>query len=848
MKGKTIINHSIGQSSINYKVLEPYVIYQSAKIIKNYGRIPIKVLFDEFKKSDKVYSSLNKRNYKNLIKKNFHLDYSQNEYVSLIEEQVDAISFLNNVKIETEKLEFIDILLELEALNNLGFTKYDKVLLYKYIWHQYNKYHIDQNLLESYFFVTCCLTDELAALLDSVINSIPDSLNNQYINKYLLEKEVIDTFYLLGIEKIIDLKNVSPYLLIVLYNHKTNDLYYILNSLNSSFNEAILVFFNKIKWSFERDDYIIISGRNGWNGKKETLEDIGNKLSLTRERIRQKELKSSLILYNEANENKSLLNSFGYQLFNKYDSRILTTDTLMKEIKDDTRLFLTLIEKIEYNSINYSHEYDVLYVGDTKELDTVVEKNLRQIPLAFPENRIIDIINVFDDKMKTLIKRIILINYKQSGNFYIRKDFRISDVILLSMDKLFPTGYKISSDSNFNSLKRNIMEKYGDIGLVINKRQVAGLLENHKYRLVDRGTYLNPIYLPKLSANLVKDIIDFINNEGDLVHYDMIMYKFNEELNQLGVSNKYMLKGVLDPEINNLFYTKRDYITKHKGINSSAFINEYIASNDSEFSFDDLKNRFNGTKDYILYNVLYNRNDIIWLSNKRFINKKNLKISDEVVLGIYEECEKLFEQLKSNQISSKKIYARLSFTNNALLKTINVVKSHNDLFSLLQSLFADKYYFNRPIISKTKEKTNFYDMLKSYLSTKTEFNKEVVDGFSEKMNIRYLPSYIDFLEEMSEEYVQVSVDSMIRKDAFEINDEELSEIDGSLKLILTRMKLIDTKTFKGYYIFPQINKKWNKYLLIGILRTYFGDKYDIENTEKTYDVTDFLIRRRIDEK
>lgn len=829
------------------KILEPYVVYQSAKIIYNFNEISMKDLFYKFKMTDKAYSSFNLQYFKSLIKDNFYINYN-NDLISLSEEQSEVISFLSNVEINTENLEIIDILLELEDLNNLGFTKFSKILLYKYISFHFQKYNVDKESLDSYFFLTYNLTNDYVDILDNVINSIPDSLNNEFLNKYLLQRDIIDILFLLGIEKIIDLKNTSPYLLIILYNHKTKDLYYLLNSLKTNFKAQLLELLTNIELNINTNDYIIMSGRNGWYGKKETLEEVGKKLSVTRERVRQKEAKLDIFLYIEANKNKLLLNSFSYQLFTKYNTKILDINILDRELMNKSRLYITLIEKLENNSVNYSYEYSVIYIGEKKDLDVVVEKNLKKIPLVFSENKIGKILKNFSSELKAFAEQIIIRNYKINENIYIRKGFRISDLVLLTIDRLFPTGYRISSDLDFNILKNYIIDNYGDVGLTMNKRQVTTALNNHNYSLVDSGTYLNPIYLPKLNDNLVKEIIGFINNEGGYVYYDMIMHDFCEELNQLGVTNKYMLKGILDPELNNLFYTKRDYISKHKGVSSSTAINEYIDSKDNEFGFEDLVNRFGGVKDYTFYNVLYNRDDIIWLSNKRYIHKNNLHISDDVISKIYEECEKLFQQLKSDQISSKKIYAKLSFTNSELLKQMHVVKSHFDLFSVLQAIFKDKFYFNRPIISKTQDKTNFYDMLKNYLSSKIEFNKEIVDGYSEKMNIRYLYSYLDFLEDMSEEYVQINIDTMIRKDAFEISEEELKEIDESLKLIFTRMKLIDTKTFKGYYIFPQINRRWNKYLLIGVLRTYFSDKYDIENTINTYDTTEFLIRRRIDEK
>ena len=42
---------------------------------------------------------------------------------------------------------------------------------------------------------------------------------------------------------------------------------------------------------------------------------------------------------------------------------------------------------------------------------------------------------------------------------------------------------------------------------------------------------------------------------------------------------------------------------------------------------------------------------------------------------------------------------------------------------------------------------------------------------------------------------------------------------------------------------PKLDRAWNKYLLVGIIRSYFKDEYEIENTERFYDTTEFIIRR-----
>ena len=111
------------------------------------------------------------------------------------------------------------------------------------------------------------------------------------------------------------------------------------------------------------------------------------------------------------------------------------------------------------------------------------------------------------------------------------------------------------------------------------------------------------------------------------------------------------------------------------------------------------------------------------------------------------------------------------------------------------------------------------------------------------MNIRGLYSYLSFMEDMSDEYVQYNIETMIKKDKFDISTNELVQIDNLLKLMIERFNKIDTTTFSGYMMLPKLKYHWNKYLLVGIIRSYFPNEYEIENTSNFYDQTDFIIRR-----
>ena len=137
---------------------------------------------------------------------------------------------------------------------------------------------------------------------------------------------------------------------------------------------------------------------------------------------------------------------------------------------------------------------------------------------------------------------------------------------------------------------------------------------------------------------------------------------------------------------------------------------------------------------------------------------------------------------------------------------------------------------------------NQYLLIKEYVSRFEKFNYTDIKNYIYKMNIGGLYSYMSFMEDLSDEYVQISKDGMIKKDKFNISEENLLKIKELVDLILKNNNL-KTEEFNGYFMLPKLDRPWNKYMLVGIIRSYFKEEYEIENTTRFYDTTDFIIRR-----
>jgi hypothetical protein len=99
------------------------------------------------------------------------------------------------------------------------------------------------------------------------------------------------------------------------------------------------------------------------------------------------------------------------------------------------------------------------------------------------------------------------------------------------------------------------------------------------------------------------------------------------------------------------------------------------------------------------------------------------------------------------------------------------------------------------------------------------------------------------MEDMSDEFVQISIDTMMKKEQLKIAEDKLNKIRKMLNLIFDRFDEIKTESFNGYSMLPSLNIRWNKYLLVGIVRSFFENEYEVDDTDATYDKTEFIIRR-----
>lgn len=430
----------------------------------------------------------------------------------------------------------------------------------------------------------------------------------------------------------------------------------------------------------------------------------------------------------------------------------------------------------------------------------------------------------------------------------VKKELNISYIYLNEIRENFIDGYDIGSEDDYNRLIGIIKEKYGEIE-VSSMHSIQAMIDRNDFIQIDRGRYKAREYAAILPEKLVDEIINFIIKNQPVIAYSLIFERFKKQLEKIDINNRFYLKGCIDEKLPEEFNTSRDFINTDSDGNNTTYdvMREIFKSFNGSFTIEDVKDKMPGLKGYNYENYarLEEENGLIQIGTKSYIYIEKLGITEQTKQELKEYIDGLFIKLDSNILTSKKIYASLNIMNKNLFNKLNITARFGDfeLFSIIQHLYKNEYFYSRPIISKEEEfTTTSYMLIKEYAKRLKIFSYSDIKKYIYKMNLGGLSSYLNFMDDLSDEYIQVNKDSMIRKDELSLTNEQLQKIDNFMELLL-KNKEIKTDDFDGYFMLPRLTRGWNKYLLVGIIKTYFREKYDIQSTSNFYDKTDFIIRR-----
>lgn len=237
-----------------------------------------------------------------------------------------------------------------------------------------------------------------------------------------------------------------------------------------------------------------------------------------------------------------------------------------------------------------------------------------------------------------------------------------------------------------------------------------------------------------------------------------------------------------------------------------------------------------------------NRLDEYYKNQEFYDAVTQCEIDEHFKTELKEEIDYLFESLNTSVITIGKLYARMSIVHADSLDALGHFNNQADLFRFVTAYFEKDYYYKKPFISKDKEiKLENDDLIVSYVYDQDEISVTKVNNYANKMHLKKLTNYLTFFVDISDDYVQVDQERAIRKEVFDLDEDKLDKIEKELIYYIKSFGSIDSETFAGYSSLPNIGRMWNKYLLLGVVRSYLNDTFKIDYSNGTYKTFTFTI-------
>ena len=637
-----------------------------------------------------------------------------------------------------------------------------------------------------------------------------------------------------------------------------NILVNVLNYFSEQGEDVVPQMFLNYISSLDKDLFDILSRR-----EKETLDSIGQSYGVTRERIRQIEEKgitafNEFYLDNFCSETKNLI--FVFPVI----SGVFSLDFFKEKMGENYNCFRNLMKSIRYaGSAKYCADLDAI-VESEDVYNFFIRISNEILGNYFKKSEFNDKINELLESLSDygfndrIIKKYIESAFKDKGSAFVRIGFRLSKAFEVEaiLIEHFDDGFHFSEAAHVNKLNEYALEEFGDVVFTdedINSSHchtIQAVLERAHVRMVDRGTYVHESKAVDLPIELVEKIINYLNEKNRPVAYSNLFETFQEELLELGISNKYALQGAMSIYEGELFKGKRDYVMPvemQQTLRESIYA--WISSRQGLFTYEDFESEFKGVAMSVFMTALYEVGGTAYYWQQGYLNVKNLVISEETKLKLRQLLNLLIGQYHMEYCSADEIFNLVDIQMHDFIINSGMKYSY-DLFSVLQVLFAGEYKFKRPLIgSKDAVFENSLEIIDGYLASRNTVKFDKMRKFVDTKTGHNADVYVTVFEIIKNkwnEFVAIDSDTMVRKETINITEREIVRLDVIIEMILEQKDKVFIKEdlFEKFYFTEIAKMKVNTYILMGLVNTFLHDKYEIIMESKMYKNGSFSIKMK----
>jgi len=543
----------------------------------------------------------------------------------------------------------------------------------------------------------------------------------------------------------------------------------------------------------------------------QTLEQVGNILGVTRERVRQIEMKVK-------------------RTFTRLHSRIRIISKIAAERNGDIVLspakvsrfcgnysteLLYLLQSYQGSNYTYDKQLDVFIVGDDSLHDRV-EDYLEVLPNIVAVDQFTQLALTAEEDEgipKEMFEKAFFESYRQTGLVYHRSRLSLAIICQDILDKCFPEGMHVYDSLDIKKFREYVVTDYGAVRLPDNDRALTARISGVGI-LCGRGMYRakKKQYIPK---TLLEKIYNYIMSNDSPVFLTCSLFNvFEEELLAVGVDNRYYLQGILHEVFADKFVFRRDYISKDVDVTSvyTAIVN-FIKKNKYPVSKQQIQSEFPGITDIVIALAVSDSEVLNYFGE--YLHASNLYVTDAEQQYLYNVVSHIVSDNMSHHV--KDFYEVISREKPEVL-TRNAILYPFSTYSLLEYLFREQFQFLRPYIASMGiEIGRAGERLKELIYCTDRISITEIRDFA-KENRLQIPSMIDYVNACNDEFLLVDRDHMMRIDKIEITETIAKQIEECVMQGVTQTIPIYQLSVWG--ALPSLSIPWTDWLLYSVLNKW----------------------------
>lgn len=575
--------------------------------------------------------------------------------------------------------------------------------------------------------------------------------------------------------------------------------------------------------------------------EKKTLEQIGKEQNLTRERIRQKEAKTTMRIGRMLSIIEASLDNRKYfegksvikfeelvSMFGSYENALLIKDYIADK---------------GLRHISYFEDMDIFLVEMNVD---VVQTKLNEILESIG-----DVFNFYDKILEIeellLEKGIQFIDiftfeeylnrkkYKKYNDYYSKNRLTEEYLCSLIVEKFFPNGLTYNPES-MQKVKDLMVSEYGlkeyaeksdrNVWVTLGRETANCILWGKNTRV-----HINNVKIEDELLREIKTMID-INLENSIsISVDFVYNQFRSKLDmESNVKDKFSLYGVLK------YYFKDDYAFKKylikkqdaEKLTIQQMLEEFVIGSGGRVTLKEVNEKFKWTQIMLNTAINFNKNILTWNDGKELIHASILNLSDDFISKLYEKISDSFVDGYTN--------AHMILKNAPVLLRKNGINDEVSVFSLAKYLYSDRLFFSRrphillePTIEQfTSEQLVLRMFEKKEIISYDELKSTLMDvyGFSEL-------TAGNIIMKARNDMFQLHMDQYCLFKDIVITDKDISLVKTEAELLFKNKNYITLTEFEAFNLnqrYVQIKDlkiEWNRFVVKAIIEHFLKKDYKI---------------------